>query len=231
MASPEQARKWREAHRDYRKVWYKKNKEKVQEDAKRKYHETVTKKRMEEALASLSEDEWKPIPGFEDYRVNREGEVKNKFGKTLKPGKLSNGYMHVSLSNDTVKRKHMYIHHIVWVTFNGKVPDGLIICHKDTNRGNNALDNLTVMTQKENFNKPLTIEHFKLSQDIYPRTKGGREKKKVYQYDTEGNLVKAWESILATTEGGFSPSGVSKCCSGKVEQYRGYVWSTKEAIN
>ena len=227
MSSPEKAKKWREEHKGYRKEWYAKNKELVRANVKRKYYENVTKKRMEEALASMS-DEWKIIPGFENYRINKKGEVMNKFGKLLKPGKLANGYMHVSLSNDEVKAKHMYVHHLVWITFNGEVPEGLLICHKDTDRSNNALDNLCVMTHKENFNKPLTIEHFKRSQDLYPRVKGGKEKKKVYQYDSDGNLVKEWDSIMATKDGGFSPSSVSRCCSGKNEMHKGYVWSFKE---
>lgn len=228
MASPEQAKRWRETHRDYRKNWYRENKERVKEVVKKKYYETVTLKRIEEASAALSDEEWKPIPGFESYKVNRKGEVINKFGKLLKPGVLPGGYMHVALSNDEVKGKHMYIHYIVWRAFNGEVPDGLVVCHKDTNRQNNALDNLCVMTHKENFNKPLTIEHFKRSQDMYPRTKGGREKKKVYQYDTDGNLINTWESIMSTQDGGFSPSSVSRCCSGKNETYKGFVWSFKE---
>ena len=229
MANPEQAKKWREAHRDYRKNWYTQNKEKVRADYKRRYYETVTKKRMEEALASISDDDWKPIPGFENYRINEKGEIINKFGKLLKPGKLANGYMHVSLSNDTVKSKHMYVHHLVWIAFNGEIPQGLMVCHKDTNKENNALDNLCVMTQKENLNKPLTIEHYRRSQELYPR-KTTKEKKKVYQYDSEGNLVNMWESVVSTSNGGFSPSLVSMCCLGKRATHKGFVWSFKETL-
>lgn len=228
MASQVQAKKWREEHKDYRKNWYRKNKEKVRETTRQKYYEKVTKKRVEETIASISEDDWKEIPGFEGYRVSIKGEVMNKFGKILKPGKVSNGYMHVSLSTDGTKRKHMYVHHLVWIAFKGEIPEGLIVCHNDSNRENNALDNLSLMTRKENFNKPLTIERFKRSQELYPRT--GREKKKVYQYDSDGNLVNVWDSILSTKEGGFSPSSVSRCCSGKEETHKGFVWSFKEAI-
>jgi hypothetical protein len=230
MANPEQAKKWREEHNTYRKDWYTKNKARVRAEIKRKYYEAVTKKRMEEALAFISDDDWRPIPGFENYRINEKGEIINKFGKLLKPGKVSNGYMHVSLSNANIKCKHMYVHHLVWITFKGEVPKGLIICHKDTNKENNALDNLCVMTYRENFNKPLTIEHFKRSQEMYPRENLGRKKKKVYQYDSDGNLVNTWESIIATKDGGFSPSSVSRCCSGKCEAHKGFVWSFKETL-
>ena len=228
MANPQQAKKWREEHSAYHKKWYEQNKAKIRAKVKDKYYETVTKKRMEEALASISDDDWKPIPGFENYRINVKGEIINRFGKLLKPGKLANGYTHVSLSNKDVKAKHMYVHHLVWLTFKGEIPKGLMVCHKDTNRENNALDNLCVMTHKENLNKPLTIQHFKRSQELYPRIKGGKEKKKVYQYDSEGNLVGTWDSIMATHTGGFSPSCVSRCCSGRSDKYKGFLWSFNE---
>ena len=182
----------------YHKEWYSKNKEIVRANVKRKYYEEVTKKRMEEALASISDDDWKVIPNFENYRVNKKGEIINKFGKLLKPGSCSNGYLHVSLSNGEAKAKHMYVHKLVWMAFNGEIPEGLLVCHKDTDRTNNSIENLCLMTHKENFNKPLTIEHFKESQIKYPRQNIGRNKKNVYQYDTEGNLVNTWESITST---------------------------------
>ena len=228
MANKEQASKWRKEHSDYRKNWYAKNKDKARAYSRQWYYDTVISKRMEETMASISNDEWKPIPGFENYRVNRDGVIINKFGRELKPGKLANGYMHVALSNDEVKSKHMYIHHAVWLAFNGEIPEGLLVCHIDTNRANNSLDNLCLMTHKENLNKPLTIEHYKRSQALLPR--GGRKKKKVYQFDIDGNLVKTWECVAATTEGGFSPASVSRCCNGICEHHKGFVWSFNQTV-
>ena len=228
MATKEQASKWRKEHSDYRKNWYVKNKDKVRSDSKQRYYDTVTSRRIEEAMASISDDEWKPIPGFENYRVNKDGIIINKFGKELKPGRNANGYLHVSLSNEEVKSKHMYVHHAVWLAFNGEIPEGLLVCHVDTDRSNNAIDNLCLMTHKENLNKPLTIEHYKRSQAMLPR--GGKKKKKVYQFDQEGNLVKTWDSISDTVEGGFSRAAVSRCCNGRYGQHKGFTWSFNEAV-
>ncbi|MBO6253294.1 MAG: hypothetical protein J6O49_06525 [Bacteroidaceae bacterium] len=62
---------------------------------------------MEEASALLSDEEWKPIPNFELYKINKDGTVINKFGRELKPGKIpSTGYLHVSLSNENVTHSH-----------------------------------------------------------------------------------------------------------------------------
>ena len=107
MLSSVQAKKWREQNPNYSKNWYQANKERIREQARKKYHESVVAKRLENASAQLDEEEWKQIPDFENYKVNKHGEVKNKFGKTLLPGKIpSTGYLHVSLSNKEVKGKH-----------------------------------------------------------------------------------------------------------------------------
>ena len=126
MSSSVQAKKWREQNPNYSKNWYQANKERIREQARKKYHESVVAKRLENASAQLDEEEWKQIPDFENYKVNKHGEVKNKFGKTLLPGKIpSTGYLHVSLSNKEVKGKHFYVHQLVWKAFNGEIPDGL----------------------------------------------------------------------------------------------------------
>ena len=170
--------KWKEENPTYAKDWYQANKDKIRENAKRKYQEKVVAKRLEEASALLNEEEWKPIPNFENYRINRDGKVLNKFGKSLKPGKIpSTGYLHVSLSNNDIKGKHFYIHHLVWITFMGEIPEGLNVCHRDGNTENNNIENLCLLTHKENLNKPETIERFKRSQQLYPRTRNGKKKK------------------------------------------------------
>ena len=222
--------KWKEENPNYSKDWYQANKEKIRESAKKKYQEKVIAK-MEQASALLNDEEWKPIPNFENYRINNKGVVLNKFGKELKPGKIpSTGYLHVSLSNKDVKGKHFYIHQLVWMAFNGEIPDGLLVCHSDANTENNSLDNLCLMTHKENLNKPETIERFKKSQKLYPRTRNGKKKKVVYQFDLDGNFIKEWDGVKTTEEGGFSSSCVSLCCSGKYKKHKGFIWSYSNTL-
>lgn len=212
--------------------WYQTHKEKIRETARKRYQERVTAKRMEEASALLNDEEWKPIPNFENYKVNNKGIVLNKFGKELKPSKTpSTKYPHVSLSNENVKAKHFYVHQLVWTAFNGEIPNGFIVCHRDGNTENNSLDNLHLTTHKDNLNKQETIEKFKRSQKLYPRTKNGRKKKIVYQFDLEGNFIKEWEGIKTTEKEGFSAACVSLCCSGKYKHHKGFIWSYNNTLN
>lgn len=56
-----------------------------------------------------------------------------------------------------------YAHRHIWRAFNGDIPEGMEIDHIDTNRGNNNLSNLRLVSKKENRNNPLTKEHYRIS--------------------------------------------------------------------
>lgn len=49
-----------------------------------------------------------------------------------------------------IAQKNEYVHRVIWEYHNGPIPDGLEIDHKDTNRDNNKIDNLRLVTSKEN---------------------------------------------------------------------------------
>lgn len=49
-----------------------------------------------------------------------------------------------------IKGKSYYIHVIVWVMHNGPIPKGYQIDHLDHNRYNNRIENLRLVTNKEN---------------------------------------------------------------------------------
>ena len=44
----------------------------------------------------------------------------------------------------------MRLHRLVWETFNGDIPDDLTIDHIDTNKKNNSLANLRLLTRSKN---------------------------------------------------------------------------------
>lgn len=113
---------------------------------------------------------WKDIPGYEGlYQVSNLGRVRSLDhkskgghgaieqsvrGKVLKArakkGKYITYYT-VSLCSAGKPKDH-YVHRLVWSTFNGAIPKGLVINHIDENPANNSLDNLMICTQQENLN-------------------------------------------------------------------------------
>jgi len=75
------------------------------------------------------------------------------YGKKLetpieRPFILSNdGYLKIKLPRG---KCNISVHKLIWEYFNGNIPKGLQINHKDGNKLNNSLSNLEVVTQQEN---------------------------------------------------------------------------------
>lgn len=96
----------------------------------------------------------KNISGADNYAANVEGEIWNiKTGKKLKP--CANGwagYMMVQIRMNDGRRICKTVHKLVYEAFYGPVPHGLEISHIDDTKHNNRLDNLCLMTHKQNLN-------------------------------------------------------------------------------
>jgi len=69
--------------------------------------------------------------------------------RPLKARVDSRHYGYVDFVRDSTYYK-MRVHRVVWEAFNGPIPDRLEINHKDLNRTNNCLDNLEIVTHREN---------------------------------------------------------------------------------
>ena len=65
-----------------------------------------------------------------------------------------NGYKRVQLND-----KLYSVHCLVWQTFRGVIPNGMVIDHIDGNRGNNALSNLRLVSQSENMRHTMEQGH------------------------------------------------------------------------
>ena len=98
---------------------------------------------------------FKDVPSYDgDYQVSNYGNVKTlKFDKEklLKPIIDSQGYLKVNLFKDN-KAKTYRVHQLIAMAFLGHTPDGhkLVVDHKDNNPLNNHVDNLQLISQREN---------------------------------------------------------------------------------
>ncbi len=70
-------------------------------------------------------------------------------GGILKPVNNGTGYFQVKIIVDGVKHIK-YAHILVYLAFNGDIPEGLEIDHIDNNKANNSSNNLRLLTRKEN---------------------------------------------------------------------------------
>jgi hypothetical protein len=113
---------------------------------------------------------FKKIPGFEDYEVSNLGNVKSlyrffkdktgrntsKKERILKNSIDTNGYCRVNLSNKGEKRKTFQVHQLVAIAFLDHKPNGfkgLVVDHIDNNPLNNNVENLQLITNRENSSK------------------------------------------------------------------------------
>lgn len=100
-------------------------------------------------------EEWRWIVGYEGmYQISNIGRVKSlKFGKEkiLKNRLNSVGYLFISLCKDG-KQKQILIHQLVAQAFLNHVIDKytMVVNHIDGNKLNNRIDNLEVVTNRDN---------------------------------------------------------------------------------
>lgn len=98
----------------------------------------------------------KAIPNFKGYFADTEGNIysdKTKGGYLrklkLSPRNKKDGHLRVMFSGD---RKCYSVHRVVYETFNGSIPKGMLVCHKNDIPSDNRIENLYVGTPQDNIN-------------------------------------------------------------------------------
>lgn len=132
---------------------------------------------------------WRDIPGYEGlYQVSNTGDVKSlNYRKTGKEKLLIQtisrvGYKNVSLYNGI--RRTIQVHQLVSIAFLGHKFCGykFVINHKDFDKLNNHVDNLEIVTNRENLNR----KHLKSTSQYVGVSWDKRENKWVSQIKING---------------------------------------------
>ena len=108
-------------------------------------------------LSRLGIEVWKDIPEFESYQVSNLGNVKSlKYGKEriLKKPIGAGGYIQVGIYKNKKCSKRT-INQLMAIAFLNHKPCGhkMVVDHIDTNKLNNKLYNLQVITNRKNLSK------------------------------------------------------------------------------
>ena len=172
---------------------------------------------------------------FDKYRITKDGKIfslyKNDY---LTPFTNKYGYAIVSLSCTDNKFRPFFLHRVIWFYFNGEIPDGYEINHKDENQLNSSLENLELMTHVDNIN--YGTRNTRTSQKLLgkPKSEEAREKmrnasdlKPIIQCDyNTGKPIKEWKSVMqAARELGFKTvSGIYRVCKGERKAAYGFKW-------
>lgn len=194
--------------------------------------------------------DWSLYQCYEDGRIYSKSYNKNRFLTICLNNK---GYVRAFLNCIDGKRRTFQWHRVIWVYFNGAIPEGYQVNHIDENKQNNALSNLNLMTPKENSNwgtrtsrmaakmkgRKFSEEHKaklrgrKLSEDVIRKISekkiNGKLSKPVVAVDDDGNVVYEFPSTMeAKRKLGLDSSAIAKCCRGERRTCGGYRWYYKE---
>ena len=154
-----------------------------------------------------TDEQWKPITGFEDYEISSLGRVKSlKFGKEkiLKPGKDGWGYLFVYLCRNG-KRKMFKVHRLVASAFLPN-PMGLPeVNHKDENPSNNVKSNIEWCSRRYNMRYGTLQE----------RSASARSKAvEASNYEDFREICLRFPSTAEAGRNGYKSQNVSACCRG-----------------
>ena len=169
------------------------------------------------------------IPEFPDYFATAAGRVwSSKRGILLAEKINHNGYRAVSLyvAGRQVTRT---VHQLIAVAYLGVKPAGAQVNHKDHNKSNNAPGNLEYVTPAENHLAWRT--HNGLMGPNKSDRKAPRPDRTAAIEATAriGGTVLRFGSVADAVAAGFTDSGISLACRGKLKFHRGY--SFKKVTN
>ena len=157
---------------------------------------------------------WGRVKSFDTYRKGINGSIRCCKGKIIKYQKTKHGYLQVGLWKNG-QCKHYYVHRLVAEAFIPNPNNLPIINHKDENKQNNIVSNLEWCTYQYNN----TYGKMNINRN--------KQKKKILQYDLEGNFIKEWESIAECNRNGFLQSKIILCCQGERKTHKGFIWRYK----
>ena len=188
-------------------------------------------------MDNLEKEIWKDIPNYEGiYQASNLGRIKSlertrkgKNGslvavkeKILKPQINRNGYYQVCLHKQSIQKTYR-VNRLVYEAFNGPIPENMQVNHINEIKTDNRLENLNLMTCKENINFGTGIER------CHNQLINGKCSKSVLQFTLDNILVKEYPSIKqAGRETGFAHTNICACCNGKYKQAHGFIWRYKE---
>ena len=135
-------------------------------------------------------------PNFTNYAASKDGEILNvKTGRILKKNLTNQGYYQfiVNDKKKLIKPKNYLIHRFEWECVRGDIPEGFVIDHIDSNKTNNKIENLQLLTVSENIRKG--------------------NSKPILSFNIKNNKQKKYESITsASLELDISFSIISNIC-------------------
>lgn len=150
---------------------------------------TIVHQRQMASTTTEQAERWAVIPGFSKYEASTLGRIRiTKSSKIKKRYKNGEGYLIAPLIADESKEnKNMRTHRLVLMAFSESVlPAGWQGDHKNHDRADNRLENLQVVSPRENCQNR--------------RPPKPRQRRRINQTSLDGVVIKTWDSMKAAAE-------------------------------
>ena len=154
------------------------------------------------------------IPNYSNYMVSKSGDIYSKKIRRLFRISIGpSGYHKVKLKADNNIYKDFYVHVIVAMTYLSYVPStNTVINHKDGNKGNNCVDNLEIVSHKENARHSVKLNHDK----IFRRA--------VYYINRNKERIEYKSAKEASEDTGIDNSSILKSCKSDYKKAGNIKW-------
>lgn len=193
---------------------------------------------MDNVILALPAECWRWYDGFEGIaQVSTRGDVKTvdrwetcngskrfRKGRILKPALDKKGYLFVTLCRNGKKRQ-FHIHRMVAETFIPNPENKPQVHHRDEDKTNNVVENLSWASAKANANFGTRNKR------IGGSMLNGKLSKPVEAIDpSTGEVVLEFPSMMEAQRKGFVATCISACCRGKkwYRTHKGYIWRYKQ---
>ena len=134
---------------------------------------------------------------------------------------MNNGYYEVN-----IQRRPIAVHRVLAEVFLGRIPLGYEVDHIDTDAKNNAIENLRIVTSKENSRNPLTYRKFFTTHtESLAKARAAHRRPVVGVRLNAPGVVGPFESARAAmAETGIHYKSISNSLRGECHTAGGYVW-------
>ena len=145
---------------------------------------------------------WKPIPGYEKYRISTRGNIENILtGRRMKTHVTRQGALVVALRRDGDQRT-VNVRSLVWRAFMGDIPPGHRVIPKAMSKFDCSLDGLKLVSASE-----------------WGRIRGKLCGKPVIKIDPQGRVVEVYHSVTEAAErNAYTISGMAYRCRRSAKQ-------------
>lgn len=189
----------------------------------------------------MNKEIWKDIKGYEGkYQISNLGRIKSlsRFINNCKENSLIGFYSKERIIKQSISKTGYYVctlfkngkgrtfkvHRLVAEAFIDNPNELPIINHRDGNKLNNSLDNLEWCDYSHN-NKEAYKQGLKENNLKWLIECNKKKRKRINQYDREGNFIKQWESIHeAEKKLKIYHINIIKVCKGERFTAGGYIW-------